>query len=968
MPALCPKHRAETRRRPAPWERDREIPTPPPLSRAPSPEDHEKAQILKRYSAWRIRNEDARTKRARAKRLEWLTHNDIGWETVLGNADRVLALHPDVEPAREMLLEEAAHRRCPYDLEEFRWTDEEKAERAARAVVLDAEAEEERQAANTDPLKDARWATEVGAKAALKRRERALVAAAKRRREREGLTAEDAHAIGDALYRRFGGGNRYNRIKLRVEEDEDELGRPFWVVKTSWTQAHFPPTALHFRRPLLAEGDELGMGAYALTSPTNEVNRVSFDIDQHRDGQNAAATFAALKSWLDARAVPHVDALSKGGSGFHVHVFTCVLTGLEAANLGRGIVRAAGLPADTEVFPKAAREESSYGNAAGAIGLPGGLGFAETTGGSVFLDANSKAVPIKAWAALLDNAGSIDRARVAALAAECGQDLHAPTAPFTSSGASPRASSVDLEPFDGPFQEVLLSTPEQAAQWLADCGHEIVGSPREKKDKDGRSLGVWHIKTRRCPTAARHKHPGRVGQPHSFTFTPSKQLPMGSRCLNECCGGIKFHHLANHWGVVVGNPAAGYVPRQWKAQAPAGRQCHDSPDIPRRYLSAKARDVMHRLSDHVGTQEMGPTAMGKLAARAARISNLAKIAACCGEALRPGERHQADLQIHKCCNGPHGTVGVHYAACERRATCIGCSTYFARRVQDFIRNHPFYKDGLYAVWFAADPAIESWHVRLEDVMRQQRLLKRTFFSSRGWRKPQHRWVVGVRSGVFVMTKASLEAFDLWLAKRPKTQAQLPGLRVERYEGTARVHEAALSIAQLYAEPSHLIADAAEAAASDDPKKRLDGAYDLISLLELYKSNSMRRSDGSRKPTTNGAEVFMPIPWFSELDCRAYALGVDRLEVQEADAEKRRQRKEDKDNGIKRPRPTPQKSKCGRRLPDGSECQEDCRWKAVYRGEVLCESDFSWDAKKKAFYILLQRRDRKRWDGYLRAVG
>lgn len=194
----------------------------------------------------------------------------------------------------------------------------------------------------------------------------------------------------------------------------------------------------------------------AIALPFGDANgrtkHIGFDIDAHEEGEaeqlGLARAEAALASLLQVlEALPftrgaYAVARSRGGKGYHVHLWLSELVALHVARrLGRRLMEAACI--ECEVFPKQDLP-GAYGM---ALAIPGSAVFMTRTGGSTLIDsAGREPLPLEQWTGALRGLAPVDVDYLAAIDDDA-LGLFAAPGEARDENRGTRSSSA---PYDGP--------------------------------------------------------------------------------------------------------------------------------------------------------------------------------------------------------------------------------------------------------------------------------------------------------------------------------------------------------------------------------------------------------------------------------------------------------------------------------------------------------------------------------------
>jgi len=172
----------------------------------------------------------------------------------------------------------------------------------------------------------------------------------------------------------------------------------WWPQKSMAFCKKEPLTKAAIERMLKSDSASTPIGAYFIDADGN-AKHVCIDIDAHKDGESAEPVLKSAMDLLNRSKIPFTVARSKGGKGYHLRIhFDKPLPARVARNLGLQIVKAAGLPEKTEVFPK--QNELRPGEFGSQVWLPGSLFFSKKSNGrgSTLVDpATLEPIPFGEW-------------------------------------------------------------------------------------------------------------------------------------------------------------------------------------------------------------------------------------------------------------------------------------------------------------------------------------------------------------------------------------------------------------------------------------------------------------------------------------------------------------------------------------------------------------------------------------------
>lgn len=184
---------------------------------------------------------------------------------------------------------------------------------------------------------------------------------------------------------------------------------------------------------LTVDNPEALVGTYFIDSD-GMVKHVGLDIDAHLKDGDTDESFAkkvelarkgarnVANMLSQVKGLGFVTMASKGGNGYHVRVsFPNRLPAYVARNFGLEIIKGAGLPKNTEIFPK--QEKGEFGS---QMWLPGSLHFFKKKNGqaSTLVDPFTlEPIPFGEWLDYLRSVPAVSEKTLRDLCASSGVDL-----------------------------------------------------------------------------------------------------------------------------------------------------------------------------------------------------------------------------------------------------------------------------------------------------------------------------------------------------------------------------------------------------------------------------------------------------------------------------------------------------------------------------------------------------------------
>ena len=186
--------------------------------------------------------------------------------------------------------------------------------------------------------------------------------------------------------------------KARDTDDLARKGDKSWFVwKPEWGGPTTPDGRQRAWLKHFCGGKRSLLGAYFLDE-NSCCRRGVIDIDGHHSHQTPDEDLEKLVFTIEnLKHLWYMVARSRGGKGYHVEFLSDEpVPGPYMVAFLRGLVRAAGLPPATEVFPKAERKTSPF--AGGQVARPGNRAWFQETGGSTYIDTTTGApIPMGRW-------------------------------------------------------------------------------------------------------------------------------------------------------------------------------------------------------------------------------------------------------------------------------------------------------------------------------------------------------------------------------------------------------------------------------------------------------------------------------------------------------------------------------------------------------------------------------------------
>jgi hypothetical protein len=418
--------------------------------------------------------------------------------------------------------------------------------------------------------------------------------------------------------------------------DPTDYHAAWWPNKDMWFCKKEPLTKAALVRMFTSTAANTPVGSYYIDSQGN-TKRVTIDIDAHKEGETAEEPLRRAQSLLDRASIPYILARSKGGKGYHIHIwFDKPLPAHVARNLGRDIVRSSGLPEKTEVFPK--QDELREGEFGSQVALPGSLFFANRTNGlgSTLVDPGTlEPIPFGEWAEYLATSRPLTEEYLRKLCAEANVDLW-------QKREKPRQTydSADFVAEGVPeFDDV-----NKLVGFLSSHGIEI------QKEKGG--FGEWtdRLLLRDCVNAEAHTSDRRDGAAILYSSVTKR---VGYKCFHEGCSQFSWPKLLKKLGYRIRK--AKHTEEVHKNPEP------EKPDENYNWEKIEPGFLFHLTEEEklaIRGEVLFPTMYYSIWA----FKNAKNLAKCCERFFR------------KYCK-EHGLKSVYPGRCEKNFACPNCSRH-----------------------------------------------------------------------------------------------------------------------------------------------------------------------------------------------------------------------------------------------------------------------------------------------------
>lgn len=501
----------------------------------------------------------------------------------------------------------------------------------------------------------------------------------------------------------------------------------WWPSKEMWFCKKEKLTPAALARMFTSAAANTPIGAYYIDADGN-VKHLALDIDAHKEGETAEEPLRAAQRLLDHFRWPYTVARSKGGKGYHLRIhFDRPIPAYVARNIGNEIVRAAGLPKKTEVFPK--QDELREGEFGSQVALPGSLFFSTRTGGvgSTLVDPSTlDPIPFGEWLDFLRSVPPLSEKTLREIGEATGHDLW----------KKKERPKFTFNPEDFKAEGVPdFATVEQLAGFLASHGIEV---QREKG-----AFGEWtdRLLLMTCANATAHGSSRSDGAAVLFNGSNGR---VGYKCWHEGCAQFSWPKLLKNLGYRFTRRASeddqeatlpeDYEPAHPRFEValpddPCGIDCdhehrdHGEPAPEER--GGKKRKPRERFPFEVDRIAMrDEVKRASLTCDAWAVASTLAYARCC------------DLYDKLWCGKMHGKVQFIPERCNKQG-CMGCAIYIW-----LTRHVPFITEKWPEQAFIAEVAVGSpEEARAEAFERMIRFRKR--------KEHKPRWLRGWGTTIYI---------------------------------------------------------------------------------------------------------------------------------------------------------------------------------------------------------------------------